>query len=218
MVGTLKVVSTEKHAFTMQDVHTLQVMGSLVGGALGQELEIERRRKLEGQLRYLAQFDPLTGLPNRALFTDRLSQAIINNRRSGKQMAILYMDIDHFKNINDKYGHAEGDALLKSFSERISGVLRKGDTLARLGGDEFVIIAENLHGPADAEHIASKVLAALHQPFTLPTIEIKIGASIGVAISTQAEINGDDIVGRADEALYEVKRAGRNNFKLVSLA
>jgi diguanylate cyclase (GGDEF)-like protein len=215
VVGVLKVSSTMPHAFTEQDIVTLQVMAGLLGGALGQELEIERRRILEDQLRHMAQYDALTGLPNRALFKDRLSHAIATNQRNKSHMAIAYLDVDHFKSINDKHGHAEGDALLKSFSARVLSVLRKTDTMARLGGDEFVLILEGLHNADDAEHIAAKINEVMQEPFELPNVTVKVGASMGVAVTAKMDINAEDILHHADEALYDVKRAGRNNFKLV---
>ncbi|HEU0117891.1 MAG TPA: diguanylate cyclase, partial [Alphaproteobacteria bacterium] len=217
VVGVLKVVSSRTHAFDAEHIRTLQLMAGLLGATLGQQIEMDRRMKLEEELRHMAQYDGLTGMPNRTLFRDRLTQALINNARSGKTLGVMFMDIDHFKTINDKYGHADGDELLKQFAARIASALRKGDTLARLGGDEFTVIAENLNNPADAEHVARKILDAMKAPFELPNVTLPIGVSIGVAVTDKKTVGFDYILGRADDALYEVKRAGRNNYKLVSV-
>ena len=217
VAGVIKIVSTRPYAFTKETIQSLQLMGGLLGGALGQQMEIERRQKLEEQLRHLAHNDSLTELPNRMLFRDRLTQAILNNARNKNFLAVMYMDIDHFKTINDKYGHAQGDALLRMFGVRTTKAIRKGDTLARLGGDEFTLILENLKDPKDAEIIAAKIVEATRPPFDLPSGLLDVTVSIGIAISSTADTDPDKLVEKADKALYEAKRAGRNCYKIAGI-
>lgn len=215
-VGVLKIVSKRPGAFQDHDVQTLQLLAGLLGGALGQQLEVEGRRQAEDALRYLAMHDSLTGLPNRKLFHDRLEQALARRRRSKHYLALLYMDIDHFKNINDTYGHAVGDLLLKSFSARITDVLRASDTLARLGGDEFTVIAEKLSDPRDAELIGRKIVESMSSPFELGSVTITVSSSIGIAVNDGDPVDADDFIRQADEALYEAKRAGRNTYSFAA--
>lgn len=214
VVGVLKALSVQTHAFKDEDLQTLQLIAGLLGGALGQELELTRAQELEEKLRYMAQNDSLTNLPNRILFNDRLTHAIHNNGRNGGFLAIMYMDIDHFKTINDVHGHAHGDALLKAFAVRVTKALRLGDTFARLGGDEFTLIAENLKHDIDAESIAAKIIETTRQPFELPGISLNITISIGVALGLTGDIDAAGLLARADKALYDAKKAGRNCFKI----
>ncbi|AZZ95319.1 diguanylate cyclase [Hahella sp. KA22] len=174
--------------------------------------DITERKSAEQKLRHLAQYDSLTKLPNRALFYDRLEHAITRSHRSKGHLALMYLDVDRFKSINDNYGHGVGDELLVAFSSRIQSVIRESDTIARLGGDEFVIIAEHLGRPGDAEHIAQKILWAMTKDFQLGNVKIKVGTSIGVAFFPSKPVTADELVKMADEALYAAKQAGRNTY------
>ncbi len=136
--------------FSEADIQTLRLMAGLLGGALGQQLEMEQRRELEEKLRHVAQHDVLTQLPNRALFYDRLQQAILRSVRNKSILGLLYLDIDYFKNVNDTHGHDVGDKLLQSFSSRIRNLFRATDTFARLGGDEFTLEPDELIRQADS--------------------------------------------------------------------
>ncbi|WP_238384998.1 sensor domain-containing diguanylate cyclase [Hahella chejuensis] len=176
--------------------------------------DISERKQTEQKLRHLAQYDSLTSLPNRALFYDRLNQALARSHRNQTLFALMYLDIDHFKSINDTHGHGVGDELLSAFSSRIRLIIRESDTLARLGGDEFVIIAENISVQGDAEHIAQKILWAMKQAFQLNELSIQVGTSIGVALPPPHAVNADDLVKMADKALYSAKAAGRNTYRV----
>jgi len=215
IVGVLKVVSRVPRAFGAQDVHTLELMAGLLGGALGQQLEIKARKVLEERLREMAQFDTLTGLPNRALFSDRLGQAVARARRSSQFLAVMYVDLDRFKPINDTYGHAAGDALLRQFAERLRMFVRASDTVARLGGDEFSLIVENLPGKAEAALVAAKILDAASKPFLVENHSLQVGASVGIALGGSEVLTGAELLRRADAALYDAKRAGRGSFRFA---
>lgn len=179
----------------------------------GTYMDINERKLGELHLRQLAEFDTLTGLPNRALFQDRLRQAMLRARR-GMHMAVMFIDIDHFKSINDTLGHEAGDSLLKVFAERMSAVVRQSDTVARLGGDEFTVLLEALSQPDDATMLADKMVSALRVPTllagTLHTVTVTV--SIGVALFAASDGDEATLLRRADEALYQAKRQGRDNY------
>ena len=177
----------------------------------GTYADINDRKIAEGRLRRLAEFDTLTGLPNRALFCDRLQQAMARAAR-GKLMALLFLDIDHFKTINDTLGHAAGDELLKTFAARMQGTVRESDTVARLAGDEFTIILEGVRDVDDAKMLAGKLVVALRQPIELAGRQVEVSASIGVSLNVAGESDDDALLRRADAALYEAKRRGRNGY------
>jgi two-component system, cell cycle response regulator len=168
---------------------------------------IERKR-VERELSQLAKFDPLTGLPNRLLFRDRLTQAVQRIDRRDRVVALIFIDLDGFKAVNDRYGHATGDRLLKAVAGRLRRVVRRTDTVARLGGDEFTIILEGLRHPDDAARVAEQVLRSLRQPFELGGLVIELGASLGVAIASHATEVPDMLTHRADVAMYRAKASG----------
>jgi diguanylate cyclase (GGDEF)-like protein len=165
---------------------------------------------LEEHLTYRAENDSLTGLPNRALFYDRLETAIARCQRSKKLMALLYLDIDSFKTINDNLGHAAGDDLLRSFGRRLLQCVRASDTAARLGGDEFTIILENLASREAAQGFIDKLMIALRRPYGAD--DIHATASVGIVYFTGGEIKADGLLKRADAALYRAKHRGRNGY------
>jgi diguanylate cyclase (GGDEF)-like protein len=165
---------------------------------------------LQEHLTYRAENDSLTGLPNRALFYDRLETAIVRSRRSKKLMALLYIDIDHFKKINDSLGHAAGDDLLRSFARRLLQCVRASDTAARLGGDEFTIILENLASREAAQTVIDKLMAALRRPYGADSIHAT--ASVGIAYFAGEEIKAEGLLKRADAALYRAKHRGRDGY------
>ncbi len=167
------------------------------------------RREAEQQLDHIAKHDGLTGLPNRVLFLDRLQQALLRGARSGKPLGLMYLDIDHFKQINDSLGHAAGDALLKAFAQMLGHCVRATDTVARLGGDEFVVLLENLQNLANAEAIAQKIVANAH---AMPHAG-SISTSLGLAyLEKVGKCDPSEIIERADAAMYEAKQAGRNRY------
>jgi diguanylate cyclase (GGDEF)-like protein len=171
------------------------------------ELNIARERA-----RQLATYDQLTGFANRALFQDRLEQAVASARRNRQRLAVLFLDLDEFKLINDSLGHLAGDALLRLAAQRIGTCLRKSDTGARLGGDEFAILLTNLSEDDDAERVAEKLLALLREPVPLKGREHLITASIGIARFPKDAPNAEELLKKADTAMYQAKAAGRNRF------
>ncbi|MBP0447925.1 diguanylate cyclase, partial [Roseomonas sp. SSH11] len=164
---------------------------------------------------FLAAHDLLTGLPNRGLFGDRLRQALARSRRDGKPMAVLCLDLDRFKEVNDTLGHAAGDELLKVVSARLSAMLRESDTLARLGGDEFAVIQPQAKQPQAAATLASRLIAALEAPIDLDGYQARIGVSIGIAMTDRdGSADPAQLLRDADLALYQAKEAGRGGYCL----
>jgi diguanylate cyclase (GGDEF)-like protein/PAS domain S-box-containing protein len=184
----------------------------LTGRALrmiGTNVDITERKRQEEALQSAAHTDPLTGLANRMLLDDRLRLALARSRRSGTHIAVLFLDIDHFKEVNDGFGHALGDALLKEFAARLRACLRATDTVARLGGDEFVVLLEDLRDPAYAAVVAEKILGAMRAPVRLEGRELAVTTSIGVACADSGS-DAEQLLRLADAALYEAKAAGRD--------
>jgi diguanylate cyclase (GGDEF)-like protein len=214
-IGVLKVLAMERDAFDEHHLQTLELMAGMLGGALGQQLEIEGRQKLEVELRRMAHHDYLTGLPNRLLFNDRLAQAIIRSKRNSRSLALMYIDFDHFKSINDTHGHAAGDAVLKAFAVRVSSSIRASDTLARLGGDEFALIAEGVNGKPEAEIVGRRIVISMSQPIVIEATEIRVGTSIGIALSDPARTDEGELLRHADRALYAAKEAGRGTYRVA---
>ncbi|MBF0304417.1 MAG: sensor domain-containing diguanylate cyclase [Alphaproteobacteria bacterium] len=176
--------------------------------------DIGERRRAEERIRHLAHHDPLTGLPNRHLFNDRLAMALSRARRGGAKLALMYVDLDRFKPINDTLGHEAGDAVLKAVAERLNQALRKVDTVARVGGDEFVVIAESITSVEDAGVVARKILESLREPIAFRTHECRIGCSIGISLFPEHGDDPDTLCRTADSAMYAVKAAGRNDFRI----
>ncbi len=166
------------------------------------------------QLEHGARFDALTNLPNRLLLSDRLGQALVNCQRLGQMLAVLYMDIDGFKSVNDTFGHTVGDELLVAVSHQMRAVLREGDTLARMGGDEFVVVLTGLHGVEDCVQLVHRVLAACACPVLLGGSALSVTTSIGVSLYPNDDIDADKLMRNADFAMYEAKRGGKNRFHL----
>ncbi len=174
-------------------------------------------RKSEEKVKQLAYNDGLTGLPNRIAFSDRLQQDLAYARRNGNQLAVMFIDIDHFKDVNDNLGHAAGDELLKILAERVGGCVRSEDTLARLGGDEFVVVLSAVHGPKGADIAAQNILKALSTPFQVVGKEIYVGASIGISIFPDDGTDREALLKNADTAMYRAKALGRNNYQFYTL-
>ncbi|HLP98692.1 MAG TPA: bacteriohemerythrin [Sideroxyarcus sp.] len=175
--------------------------------------DITERKQVEQQISFMAYHDKLTGLPNRALFFDRLSQAMSQARRNGKHVALLYLDLDGFKPINDEFGHEAGDAVLRMVAQRLLACVRGVDTVARLGGDEFAVILGGLENPAEVENIAGKILQAFAQDMTLPDgTECNIGVSIGISLFPDDSNEMDRLLASADTAMYDSKHSGKNTY------
>ena len=173
--------------------------------------DLTERKTLEDQLSHMAQYDQLTGLPNRYLLHDRLQLACQRSAREGKQLAVLYLDVDAFKSINDALGHAAGDALLKQFGQRLKGQVRASDTVARVGGDEFVVLMEGFLSVDHLRSVAGKIVEAMQPPFDLFDRSVNVSASIGVATSPPS-CTWEEILHAADSAMYEAKAAGSGGF------
>jgi diguanylate cyclase (GGDEF)-like protein len=172
--------------------------------------ELESARE---QQRHLVTHDPLTGLANRLLFRDRLSQAIASAQRSGEKIAVLFLDLDRFKTINDSLGHSTGDQFLRAVGRRLTGCLRRSDTIARVGGDEFAVLLRNLANELDAARLAEKLLRTLSESILLRGRRYFTSASIGIAIYPEDAWESDELVKCADTAMYHAKERGRNRFE-----
>lgn len=184
-----------------------------IAGVYTLSSDVTAMKEAERRLQELARNDALTGLPNRREFEHRLVLALARARRSQKAMALIFMDVDHFKGINDGHGHAAGDVVLKEFAARIRRAVRSTDTAARLAGDEFVVILEGLHSDAEASQVAAKLVEAIRPPMRLPGGEdISVTTSLGMACWSGTGTGADDILDRADRALYRAKAAGRDTF------
>jgi diguanylate cyclase (GGDEF)-like protein/PAS domain S-box-containing protein len=173
--------------------------------------DISERKALEEQLRQLAFHDPLTLLANRSLFRDRVQHALTLAQRGRLQAAVMFLDLDNFKNINDSLGHDSGDRLLQAVAQRLVKATRFSDTVARLGGDEFAILLEGVATIAEVESLAASLIEGLGQPFTLSATEVRVSASIGVALSA-FEADAEALLSKADIAMYHAKAAGKNRF------
>lgn len=179
---------------------------------VGMALDITERNRAQRQLSYLAFYDPLTDLPNRALFFDRFGQTLVQSKRDGFPFALLLLDLDGFKAVNDASGHETGDALLQAVGWRLRNCVRESDTVARMGGDEFVILLPRLREPNDAMGVADKVIESLAKPFSLTGHECRVGASIGLCIAPDDGDNMETLLGRADAAMYRSKERGKNTW------
>ncbi len=182
-------------------------------GLYGVARDISERKRAEEIISFQAYHDQLTQLPNRALFKDRLELAITQAQRRGGTLAVMFIDVDRFKLVNDTYGHAEGDTLLRAIAARLSTTLRRGDTLARLGGDEFTVLLPEIALPEDAEIIAAKILDALSAPIPLSHDDYRVTLSIGIALFPRDGSTAEDLTRNADIAMYQVKRSGKNAFR-----
>jgi len=190
--------------------------GETVVGYHVMRQDITSQKREKRRLLKLAQVDALTGLANRAGFLQKLDTAMQQSADEGQLMAVMYMDIDHFKPVNDTYGHNVGDALLKAFSARLTQTMRASDTVARLGGDEFTIIMERIARPEDASAIAAKIVTAMQMPFELDGVRVSVSASIGLAYFRDGAVDPDALLKEADMLLYQAKQAGRNTYRAAA--
>ena len=192
--------------------------GLYMGMGSGHDLLQEITRRKQAHLYQLAHFDSLTGLPNRLLFADRFQNACLNAQRTGHAVALMFIDLDRFKFINDTLGHPSGDVLLKEVARRLVGSVRKSDTVARLGGDEFTIIVGNLSEAGDCALIADKVMASLKLPVPVLGTKIDVTASMGIALFPKDDASTEDLIRKADIALYKAKEEGRGRYVLYDEA
>jgi diguanylate cyclase (GGDEF)-like protein len=178
--------------------------------------DISERKRQQEQIRQLAYFDALTGLPNRRLLQDRLEQAVAQARRNQRRVAVAFLDLDHFKRVNDVHGHDVGDELLTLAAQRLITCVRRGDTVARQGGDEFILVLADIGEDAGVQRVAEKIVAALAMPFSLPqsglTIDF-ISTSLGLAVFPTDGLEPQDLMKKADLAMYAAKEGGRNGYR-----
>ncbi|MDO9162583.1 MAG: EAL domain-containing protein [Methylococcaceae bacterium] len=170
------------------------------------------------ELEHIAHYDALTGLPNRVLLTDRLHQAMLRSKRCNHSLAVVYLDLDGFKSVNDNYGHQVGDDLLMAISKRMKIALREGDTLARIGGDEFVALLVDLEQVTNCEQILERLLQAASSLITLENSELQLSASIGVTVYPQDDVDADQLIRHADQSMYIAKQEGKNRFHIFDIS
>ena len=214
--ATKVALSNEKaalheHVLQLQQTNENLVHATLKAHALAEEIETARER-----MAHLAQYDALTDLPNRILLGDRLAQAISLAHRHGKQFALMFLDLDRFKEINDSLGHVVGDQLLQSVAKRLTAAVRSSDTVCRLGGDEFVILLAEIEHAHDAEFGAENILSALVATHRIDQFELHVTVSIGISIYPDDGENMDALIKNADAAMYQAKTLGRNNYQFFS--
>lgn len=202
----------------MMTISAVQDMHGVTQNYVNLFTDITPLKEHQRQLEYIAHYDALTGLPNRVLLADRLKQAIARSHRSGRSLAVLYLDLDGFKAVNDQHGHDIGDQLLVNISHRLKEVLREGDTLARIGGDEFVVVMADLEQPHDYEAVLTRLLNVAAEPVTLNQNLLLISASIGATLYPQDIADADQLLRHADQAMYVAKQAGKNCYHLFDVA
>lgn len=183
---------------------------------VGTHTDISVRKETEATIWKQANYDALTGLPNRRMFFDRLTEEIKRSMRAKKMFGLMFIDLDGFKEVNDELGHQAGDELLIEVSQRLNQSIRDTDTSARLGGDEFTVLLPGLSHQADIERIGDKIIRALNQPFKLGAKSATISASIGIAIFPKDGVDGDSLISHADTAMYEAKEIGKNCWVMFS--
>src|SRR5271157_1764207 len=204
-------------------MRVVEISVSLILDAKGQEVgfrnlvrDVTERKKTEETIRRLAYHDPLTGLPNRLLFTDRLNMAITRAKRNKQYLAVMMLDLDYFKDINDTLGHHMGDRLLQAVGSRLTELLRKGDTIARMGGDEFLILLPEINNVGVTTTIAQKIVESFQSPFIIDDRKLRITTSIGIAIYPDVSDDVETLIKNADIAMYRAKGSGRNNYQLFT--
>ena len=190
-----------------------QVDGSILGRSIRFAIERHTARQKEHRLAY---FDALTNLPNRLLFNDRLNQAISQAYRYDHMVALMFIDLDRFKDVNDSMGHDVGDLLLQAVARRLEECLRKSDTVARIGGDEFTCILPNIGKARDVNIVAQKIVAALNRPFNIKGHEINISGSVGASLFPDDTEDFNELIRNADAAMYRAKNQGKNDFQFFA--
>lgn len=207
----LKKKNNEDYAASI-DIFAVQQINGKISHYIGIFSDITQLKESQKSLEHLAYHDPLTGLPNRTLFSDRLNQGLARTDRSGDMMAVCFFDLDGFKPINDNYGHETGDLLLKEFANRISMCLRSDDTVARLGGDEFALLLCGIETREEAEQTLERLLQVIRSPFHLADKIVQISSSIGYTIYPDDKVDPDILLRHSDHAMYQAKLAGGDRF------
>lgn len=200
IIGALVMRSNSNEVnYTEQDRELLEFVSVQIAAAI-------KRKQMHTRLAYMAQYDQLTGLPNRALFLDRLRNALTRARREHSRFAVLYLDMDEFKQVNDNFGHIMGDRVLQMVAQRLTHCMRDSDTVGRLGGDEFIILLEHIHHPGDAVMIKEKVLAALGKPYEIGETTLHLNPSVGIAVYPDNGKEDSELISHADHAMYQAKK------------
>lgn len=226
-IGVIKISSLSPRAFAEEHVQALQLMAGFIGSALAHQMLYEKNQKLliertqafyelkkaQKNLKHMAQHDYLTNLPNRNSFDNHFHLAIKDSEKTNQLYALVYLDIDHFKRINDELGHAMGDEILKAFATRLKQCVRSYDIVARLGGDEFLIILK-IDNPNNAVLTGKKIIERMKEAFTFHGEALNITTSIGITYFQGSIKNPEELVKQADQALYYAKSAGRNTYKI----
>jgi diguanylate cyclase (GGDEF)-like protein/PAS domain S-box-containing protein len=205
--GAIAAYSRAQDAFDSEDGIFLQAVANVLATAIA-------RRRMDEQIRHQALHDPLTGLANRTLCDDRLTLAVARSRRSGRPVAVLFIDLDDFKQVNDRHGHAAGDAVLAKIADRLARAVRPSDTVARLGGDEFLVICEDVDEPT-AVALAGRLAAVARRPIETAGMEHRFSASIGIALAGGEPVEPRQLVSAADAAAYRAKERGRGKVELA---
>jgi len=198
------------------EVRVLARTAELAGANALLQAEIAERRQAEARVHHMAYYDGLTGLPNRALLAERLERALATAQRSGRKVALMFLDLDRFKTINDSLGHVTGDYLLKEVAQRLLQSVRVSDTVARLGGDEFVVVAPGVRGASECAGVGDKIIAALGAPFLIGGRTLHISPSIGICLYPDDGEDVETLMRHADAAMYAAKAAGRNNYQFFT--
>jgi diguanylate cyclase (GGDEF)-like protein/PAS domain S-box-containing protein len=198
------------------NISAIRAPSDAIIGILGVARDISARREAEARMRHMAQHDQLTGLPNRTLFSDRLGQALADAQRHGEMLVLMYLDLDKFKPINDNFGHATGDLVLREAAARMCACVRDSDTVARFGGDEFIVLLRRISDADDAQRVAEKIRQSLRESIVLGAQRFNISCSIGIAIYPQHGDNEITLCAHADQAMYSAKHSGRDKITLYS--
>ena len=216
-LGALDLYRDTPGELDAHDMDAAQTLADVAAAYLLNAKAREDAHRTSRRLHHLSMHDPLTGLPNRLLFEERIEHAALRAKRSHTNAAVLFADLDHFKQVNDTHGHHAGDELLRAVAQRLRGLLRPGDTLARFSGDEFVILCEDLSSPADVDGLAARVNNTMGKPFSLAAAEVSVTASVGIAFAGPGEDISNHLVVEADRAMYAVKHNGRGGHKIVDV-
>jgi diguanylate cyclase (GGDEF)-like protein len=216
-LGALDLYRSTPGPLDEEDMAAAQTLADVAAAYLVNAQGREDARATSDSFRHSASHDPLTGLPNRALLLQRIQHAALRGRRSHTHAAVLFLDIDRFKHVNDTYGHQVGDELLVAVGRRISALVRPGDTLARFSGDEFVFLCEDMESAADGELLAARIDGAFNEPFVLSSVELVVTASVGLAFAGAGEAVSTTLVNDADIAMYQAKRNGGAGHQIIDL-